>query len=492
MVSARIALVLALLVAGVACTPTESIVAPLRYGQGAALPDEPFRAVAPDASPVPLSVPLPLRTTTLPNGVSVVLLERHTLPIVAIELVIARGAADVGAPVDAHGILTRALGSGSADRTAEQLSAAYARMGAQRQLFAYEDGFRLTAKVGAEDLDAAVALLAETAIRPRLSAQEVSNTRAIWLEDFANSGGDPHRAIARTVAAVLHGPGHPYGFVLPTTAHANALVPQDLIDLHARLFQPAHATLLVVGDATPAAVDAVAAKALGSWAPSAPALPRPDLPPPLPGPRFVFIKRSAAAQINVAVTARGPAATEIRDLAALGTLAFALGGLSSHLRGEVRVEDGAAYSLGAALMRQRAGSFFSVSGSLDATKTVSALRAMLDAIARVRANGVPDADFERARTTQLAQWRTRASSNEALAGLLASALHHGLPLASVAEYPKIIQSLTREELRRVAQRYLADEALHIVVAGNDAVRPALDGLGRGAPMRYNEWGVPVP
>lgn len=489
--SARIVLALALLVAGVACAPTESIVAPLRYGQGAALPDEPFRAVAPDASPVPLSVPLPLRTTTLPNGVSVVLLERHTLPIVAIELVIARGGADVGAPVDAHGILTRALGSGSADRTAEQLSAAYARMGAQRQLFAHEDGFRLTAKVGAEDLDAAVALLAETAIRPRLGARDVSNTRAIWLEDFANAGGDAHRAVARTVAAVLHGPGHPYGFVLPTTAHANALGPQDLVDLHARLFQPAHATLLVVGDATPAAVDA-AAKALGSWAPSAPALPRPDLPPPLPGPRFVFIKRSTAAQVNVAVTARGPAAAEIRDLAALGTLAFALGGLSSHLRGELRVEGGAAYRLGATLVRQRAGSFFSVSGSLDATKTASALRAMLDAIARVRASGVPDADFERARTTHLAEWRTRASSNEALAGLLAGALHHGLPLASVAEYPKIIQSLTGEDLRRVAQRYLADEALHIVVAGNDAVRPALDGLGRGAPVRYNEWGAPLP
>jgi zinc protease len=206
----------------------------------------------------------------------------------------------------------------------------------------------------------------------------------------------------------------------------------------------------------------------------------------------VFVRRGNASQVNVSIAARGPAAADARDLAALGTLAFALGGVSSPLRGEVRVEEGAAYRFGAMLVSQRAGSHFSLTGSLDATKAVPALRSMLDAVARTRAASVLDADLERARTSQLAEWRTRVSSNEGLAWLIGVTLQRGLPLDSVAEYPKVVQSLTRDDVRRVAQRYLADEALHVVVAGNDAVRPALEGLGLGTPARYSEWGEPMP
>jgi zinc protease len=106
------------------------IVAPLRYEPILLAPEEPFRARVPDASPVVPAVSLPWRVTTLANGLHVVHLERHALPIVSVHLVIERGVADVSASIDAYAILEDMLEAGTQDRSQDQLSAAYASLGA--------------------------------------------------------------------------------------------------------------------------------------------------------------------------------------------------------------------------------------------------------------------------------------------------------------------------------------------------------------------------
>ena len=482
--TARHAPALALLVLSAACV--SPIVAPLRYEPVSPAPEEPFRAAPPDASPVAPNVPLAFRVTTLANGLRVVLVERHGLPIVATRIVVARGFADARAPLDTYGILHRLLEEGTARRSAEELAAAYARLGAPHRVFCEDDGVTVGTVVDAADLDEAVGLLAETVLTPRLGPNDVTDARRAWLRDFTVAANYAGRIVSRNVYTSLYGRAHPYGFARPPQSHTDGLTPEDFAALHARLFHPAHTTLIVVGDAMPAAVDAVAARWLGGWAPPEPAMERRPMPEPLPGPRVVLVVRRVESQVNASIAARGPAANE-EDLPAMDVLAHVLGDVSSRLRGEVRVASGAAYIFGSRLHVERAASTLTVSGAFDAQKVVPALRTILDTLAETRARGVREPDFERARTTLLAEWRAQFSTADGLAAALDQAITRGLSLEAFAAYPDRVQAVTRADVQRVARRYLGDEALHIVVSGSDEVLRPLAGLGLGAPVRRDLW-----
>jgi zinc protease len=466
-------------------------VAPLRYEPVPPAPEEPFRAVPPDASPAPPSVSLPFQVSTLPNGLKVALLERHSLPVVAVQLVTERGSADSSSPVDAMGILRRVLESGTARRSQRDLALAYSRIGAPHRAFIGGDGCGVAVRIGAADLDAAVELMAEAVVFPRLDPRAFPGIRAAWLADFTNVGGDPKGGVQRNAAALLFGKGHPYGFWRPPPSHTDALRAEDVAALHARLFHPAHTTLIVVGDATAEAVSTAATRWLGGWSPPSPPQPRGEVAPPgMPGARVVFVQRRDSHQVDAAVVARGPSA-ESDDLLALQVLARLLGGTSSRLRGEVRVESGAAYRFGAGIASLRAGSMLIVEAALDADKAVPALRSILAAIAEARTRGVPEPDFERAKASVLATWRTQIASSEGLASLAAATLFHGLPLSAVEAYPQRLQAVTRDAVLHVAQRYLGEASLHVVVAGAAGVRDDLRALGMGEAERHDGWGEQV-
>jgi zinc protease len=329
-------------------------------------------------------------------------------------------------------------------------------------------------------------LLAENAMTPRLS--EFARARLEMVRSQNNARYDATAMLFRNVARALFGRAHPYGFVNWGLPHTEAIRAEDIAALHADLFRPAHATLVVVGDATASDVERMAQRWFGSWAPK-PALPRPALPAPAQEPRVIVVERATGGQTEVAIAARGPS-TE-KDYLALRLLARLFGGTSSRLRGQVRVEMGAGYAFGGKATVWRSASQLAIYGVFDVAKAPSAVRAMLAAIAEARTRGVRERDLERARTTILAEWRSAALSNQGAAKLAAESIEVGLPLESLAEFPRLMQSITREDVLRVAQRYLAEDSLHVVVVAEKSEHSKFADLGLGPVDARDSWTEPA-
>ncbi len=455
------------------------MVAPLRYEPDPSAPEEAFRASPPDASPVAPRIALPWRETALPNGLRLVHLERRGLPVVSVRLVIARGQADVEAPLDTYGILGRMLDAGTEQRSERDLAAEYARLGAQRRTAFGVDGCAVSARGRAADLDALLALLAEAATRPRLSAQAFGDVRARWMLDFSSSRGSPDAALSRNLRAALFGRAHAYGFAVPPMEHARDMAGAEVAAAYAQLFHPAQATLVVVGDVTPELALAGASRWLGAWrgAAAPPARAELSLPPP-GGPRVIGVTVPARVLAEIVIAARVPVVPE-PELAALDVLAQALGGMSSPLHTHVRDEHGAAYSFGAGTSRMRAGAIVEIGGSFQREKAMTTLHAMLLSIHEAR-RGVIDAErLTRAKASLIAGWRNRVSTTEGVAGMVESALARGAPLDEIAAYPARIQAVTAADVQRAAATHLADEALRIVVVGDHTVvwQAQVSGLG---------------
>ena len=99
-------------------------------------------------------------------------------------------------------------------------------------------------------------------------------------------------------------------------------------------------------------------------------------------------------------------------------------------------------------------------------------------------------DFERARTSLVASLRTQVSSIDGLAPFVGAMLARGLSLEAIAAYPERLLAVSPQDVRRVAQAYLAPRALRVVVVGDsDLLRP-LGTLGLGPVELRDGWAEP--
>lgn len=477
----------ALLASLVAGCGAHAMVAPLDYGPPRLAREEAFRAAPPDAAPVIPRVPIALREARLPSGLRVIHVERRALPVITVRLVLDRGIVDLGGDEDAYAILRRLVDGGTEERKGPDLADAWAKLGAAHGVAFGADGAALWAKVESSDLDAAVALLAEMATRPRLVERSVAGARAAWIGDVMNGRFAVGPTFARNTAALLFGAHHPYGYLRRDPRQTEALGPADFTALHARLFRPEHATLIVVGDASAEAVDAVAARHLGAWTTRGAPLPRVGAPPPpIEGPRVVHCANENLDETNVQIVARGPAPGD-PDLLVLELCARALGGLSSRLRGDMREERGVAYAFGADVSRMRLASTLHLGGSLAAARALPALRAMLDALDEAGDKGLAEAEIDRARTSLISAWRSAVSTSDGLAAALAGQVITGQPIAEIAAVPERLGAITGDDVRRVARRYLGRDARRLVVLGHRSLGGDLAALGLGPVVRRDNW-----
>jgi predicted Zn-dependent peptidase len=352
------------------------------------------------------------------------------------------------------------------------------------------DSCELGATSATAEFGETLALLAEMATRPRFVASELANTRKDLMVELDRLGGDHDLAIGRAVGNLVFGPHSPYGFLKPLKEHTERVSAADLAALHAQLFQPRYATLIAVGDVRLEQVLADAARAFDGWKDGDAPLERLGLGGGASsGPRTVVIDRSNLAQVRVAIAAPLPALEE-EEMAAVEVFVRALGGLSSPLRREVLEERGAAYAFGGQVIKKRAGNAFVVQGFLDSAKAGDTVDAVLATIRTARRSPLGEDVIERARASLLADFRVGASTNIGLSGMAAAVIARGRSLDDIARYAARVQAVTPEDTRRIAERYLRQDSLRLVLVGDLA---AIQWVKKIAPMeRWNGEGERVP
>jgi zinc protease len=455
----------AALVVGVGCGSAR-IVTPLRYGEAPRAIDEPFRAAAPTSSPVPLSLKLPWESEVLPNGMRIVLFERHDLPVVGARLLFTRGTADAGVPLPASVLLARWLTRGTETKTADELDSAWGKIGAEHGKNFGHDATELFARAPSEGFDTAVALLADTVMHPRLDEADFPRSRAEALAVLESGAGGIEAGKVVVVQNLLFGRAHPYGFSKTLRTIVDDLRPNDVRALHAKLFHPANATLIVAGDVTFDRLRATANAVFGSWAPSESPLTRATLPrPDSSGPHTVLVDMPNRSHVGLAVYVPMPH-LEPEELAAATILAQCLGGTSSELTRGVRDKEGAAYIFNARIDEKRLGPVITIGGSVEPEKAEATLKRMMDTLQRVVSSGVNAEEVDRARGSVLASLRGQASTNMGITGFAADAVEEGLPLEKMMRLATFVGSARVEDVNRVAKKYLTVDAIRMELAGD--------------------------
>ncbi len=456
-------------------------------------PDAPFRQQAPAPNGKLAFVAPKVVEATLKNGLRVLIVERHELPIVGLRLVVRAGAGDLeGARPGSLSFLGGMLEQGTKKRNALQVSDDFEALGAQHGAWLDWDSGGVSVKVIADKLDAALELLSDVALHPTFPDAEVERLRARRIADIASQKSSPATMAQNALAASLFGRAHPYGHSLGgEELDAKKLTRAELTRAYERLFVPANAAIVVSGDVTRDAIVPKLEAAFGGWkgSPLAVSHKGPAAPSTTTlGKRIVVVDRPGA-QSQIQIVRPGvPYAIQGRET--LAVMNAILGGMFSS-RININLREKNAYTYGARsgfAMRHGAGPF-GIGASVLAAKTIPAVKEVFVELEGLRRDGPTSEELDLAKESIRLAMPGRFETAGDVASAIADLVVYDLPLDDFDKRLARIEAVTAADVKRAAGEYLGAETMKLVVVGDkSALAKELDSLGMGAFEERDAYG----
>ena len=457
-------------------------------------PDAPFRAQPPAPDGTVTFVPPEIKTAVLSNGIKVLFVERHDLPVVAVRILFNVGAGDVSGVRPGVMALTAAmLEQGTERRDALKLSDDFEAIGAGHS--AWISGTRPAPRSRCwrpsstrASSSSATSCSTRPSHRPRLN--RLKSRRIAALKQQKNNPGS---VASYAIARALYGRAHPYGTpLLGREEDVAKITRDDVVHAYEKLFVPGNATIVVAGDVSASIKDKLEA-AFGAWK-KGQATKRVTFTAPAGAgePRVVFVDRPGAAQSQVYVVDRG-AAFDAADRDALGVMNAILGGMFTS-RINLNLREAHAYTYGAHShfqLRHGAGPF-TAGGAMKADVTIAAATEILTEIKRMRDEAVSADELAEAKTSLEAELPASFETVDEVAGAVGELAVYDRPLTEYATKAAHIEAVTAADVKRVATTFLRPNRFKLVIVGDKSkFASGLAGLKLGPAQEQNADGEVV-
>ena len=418
----------------------------------------PKEAGAPKEFESPRVVTHPILKMTLSNGLRVLVKEDHRLPFVEVRAVF-EGGLRVETPANSGitSMLSRLFIKGTPTRSAEDIAHQIESLGGSIEAYGGNNTFGLSGEFLREDLETGLELFSDILLRPSFPASALEREREAQL---AALRGQRDQLLQCAFKAMRRGLFGEQGYGLDSLGSESvirSLSSAALSEFHARWTVPGNAVLAVFGDVDPEALRQSLETHLGAWKD----VPRPLLPAlasVTPAPRS-----EESREKEQAVLALGFPGTQLTspDRFALELIQEACSDMGSRLFMRIRDELGLAYYVGANLLTgQTPGYFAFYCGT--APEKIALVEQELRAQAEIlRTEGLSDEELARAKAKIIGQ---RKIGRQDLGGFaMSTALDelYGLGYAHFESETQRFESVTADEIRATAQRYL-DPARSVV------------------------------
>ena len=211
----------------------------------------------------------------LKNGIEVILAERHTIPVVQMQLLFDAGyASDHGHGLGTSAFTMAMLDEGTTELDSLEIARRAERLGAQISAGSGLDTSSVSLSALSSQIEPSLALYADIVRNSAFHDEDIARVRGQWLARIAQEKTQPRGLALRTLPPLLYGDGHAYA--IPFTGSGNeqainALTANELRAYVGDLLRPDNAKILVAGDTTLDAVIPQLDAVFGDWkAPSTP------------------------------------------------------------------------------------------------------------------------------------------------------------------------------------------------------------------------------
>ncbi len=406
---------------------------------------------------------------TLDNGMQVVVIPNHRVPVVTHMVWYKVGAADE--PVGKSGIahfLEHLLFKGSSQVGGPEIlpgefSKIVRKLGGNDNAFTSQDYTAYFQSIPAQHLEKVMRMEAGRMNGIKPPPDHVLSERQVILEERRQrTDNDPRGQFGEQLSAAAY-INHPYGIPVIGWKHEmDALSYEDAYDFYSKWYAPNNAILVVSGDVTPAAVFQMAIDIYGSLPREAVMKRARTQSPPLNSKTTVTLEHPGIREAVVQTLFRAPSAHQNKqESLALEVLAEILGGgPSARLYQELVVKQKRASVAG--MSYQSAawddGNVMLYASALPGQELNAVKAAYLDVLRQVVQDGVTPEELNDAKMRLQDQAIYARDSLTGPAMIIGYSLATGSTLDDVEYWPYDIAAVTAEQIQQVAKIYLNPDA----------------------------------
>ena len=403
----------------------------------------------------------------LPNGMVIFLQEDHELPMIDGTARIRGGARSVPASktglIDVYGEVWRT--GGTKTRTGDQLDDYLEQRAAKVETGGTVDSTTISWSCLKEDFDDVFNVFDDLLKNPEFRADKIEIAKKGMYDGISRRNDDPGQIAGREVAKLAYGPDSPYARVAEYATVAG-VTREELVAWHHTYVQPNNIILGVVGDFDSAKMEARLRQAFGSWAKGA-GMKDPEVALKSAKPGYYQVEKTDVNQSNIQMVMLGTTRKN-PDYFAISVFNEAFGGgFSSRLFGDIRTTRGLAYAVGGGI-----GTGWDHPGMLrlmvmtKSQSTVESIRALDEELSDLAKRPISDEEIKVAKDAILNSFIFRFDSPGKVLQEKMAYEFYGYPLDFLENFQKGIEKVTKEDVARVAAKYIHRDQMAVLVVGN--------------------------
>ena len=432
-----------------------------------------------------------VQRATLSNGLKVVLLERHSTPIVNVSLAADAGFASDPAPkAGLAGLTLDVIDEGTATRDTfrivDELDALGARIGAYNTL----DQSVLTLEAMPMQLGKSLELLADVAMNPAFPQEMVDLSIRQRLARIKQEQAQPQGVAMRILPRLLYGESHAYGKPFTGSGYAQTITPlkrTDLAEWHRAWFVPNNSTVVVTGDVTMKQLQPELERVFASWK-------RGDVPqknlasvPRTAGKKVYLIDKPDAPQSVIVAAHLSETGGQADDLA-IETVLRNFGGIAtSRLNRNLRLDKHWSYGVRGGLTDARGQRPFTIIAPVQTDKTKESIVELIKEMRGVAGERVvAGEEYASIMRNQTLGLPGRFDTLDALDAAALSLMNYGYADDYYAKYASNVRALTENDLNAAGKKVVRPEEVILIIVGDlKKVDAGIRELNLGEVVRYS-------
>ena len=442
------------------------------------------RSTMPEPGPAPKVKVEEPETFELKNGLTVMLVENHKLPRVAMSLRFDNPPHSEGNKTGVSGVMGELLGQGTTNMPKDEFNERVDYLGARLNIYSGGASANTLSKYFPEILH----LMADGVINPKFTEEEFDKTIARTKDYLKSNEKDVAYNASRVRSALAYGKDHPYG-EFETQETIGNLSLSDVKNYYQTWFSPANAYLVIVGDVEKKEVKDLVKKEFADWKKTA--IPEVNIPEVknVEQTEIDFVDMPNAVQSEIALVNTINLQKNQEDYFPVMVANKILGGGGeARLFLNLREDKGYTYGAYSRTGNDKHAATFVASASVRNEVTDSSVVAFLDEIYKIRNEKVSEAELANAKAKLTGDFVLSLEQPSTIASFAMEIETEDLDEDFYKEYLENIDDVTLEDVQRVAKKYFLADQSRIVIAGKGSeVADKLENMqykGKSFPVKY--------
>ncbi|MEI7423094.1 MAG: pitrilysin family protein [Prolixibacteraceae bacterium] len=442
------------------------------------------RSKRPNLEPDPsLNIPT-IWTSSLGNGMKILGIQHHELPLVQFSIVVGGGHNVEEIPkAGLASIVAALMNEGTKNRTPEELETAIGLLGANIKVTPGNDNITINVKTLTKNFAQTTALVEEMLLEPRWDAEQFELTKSRMINTIKKNRAYPNYLASTNMIKLLFGADHILSVDFSgTEASISGTTTEDLKSYYKKYFSPSNAQLVVAGDVDEVKVKEAFAGITKKWQPKEVVLSPMKVFSPPANSNIYFIDLPGAKQSYIYIGTHSMLRTN-PDFYPLDVANYMLGGsFTSVLNNILREVKGFTYGAYSRVIGTKEYGLFVASSLVRTNSTLESVNIFKTEMEKYR-KSMTQETIDITKNALIKGNAMRFETIGSLLELLRNISTYDLPLDYIQKEEAYLKSLTVEKQMEIVNKYIDPNKMYYVVVGD--AKTQLDGLekvGFGKPI----------